>query len=326
MLSFIITLTVLGTLFGIAFGDQNDHNNGGQYVRYARELSLSLRPRSASPQASFAADLPPECECAGNTVRAHRQRKGGRRGGVRQRFRRRSTRPPLPGVILGNVRSLRSKMDELHANVKFLTEYRDANLLCFSETWLDDTIDSRHLHVDGFGAPVRADRTEASGKQKGGGLCFFINERWCSNCTVKRTLCTPDIELLSISCRPFYLPREFSTIFAVLVYVPPSANYTVAAETITQHMNELDNLSPSAPKLLLGDFNGCSLRTYIPTYKQYVTCMTRGNKIIDLCYCNIKNAYKSVSKPPLGTSDHNIIQLLPTYKSVLKTGKIIQKL
>ena len=90
-------------------------------------------------------------------------------------------------------------------------------------------------------------------------------------------------------------------------------------------MNELDNLSPSAPRLLLGDFNGCSLRTYIPTYKQCITCTTRGNKTIDLCYCNIKNAYKSVSKPPLGTYDHNIIQLLPTYKSVLKTVKIVEK-
>ena len=127
--------------------------------------------------------------------------------GVSQRFRRRSTRPLLPGVILGNVQSLRSKMDELHANIKLLTEYRDANLLCLSETWLDDTIDSRHLHVDGFGAPVRADRTEASGMQKGGGLCFFIKERWCNNHTVKRILCTPDIELLSISYRLFYLPR-----------------------------------------------------------------------------------------------------------------------
>ncbi|KAK2172216.1 hypothetical protein NP493_984g00012 [Ridgeia piscesae] len=149
----IIILTVLGTLFGIGFGDQNDHNNGGQYLRYARELLLSLRPRSASPQPSFAAELPPECECARNTVRRHRLRKRGRRRGVRQRFRRRSTRPPLPGVILGNVLSLRSRMDELHAIVKFLTEYRDANLLCFSEMWLDDTIASWHVHVDGFGAP-----------------------------------------------------------------------------------------------------------------------------------------------------------------------------
>ena len=169
-------------------------------------------------------------------------------------------------------------MDELHPNVKFLTEYRNANLLCFSETWLNDMIGSRHLHVDGFGAPVRADITEASGKQKGGGLCFFINGRWCN------ILCTPEIELLSISYRPFYKPREFSTLFTVLVYVPLSTKYTVAAETITQHMNELDNFSLRALKLLLGDFNGCSLRNYNPTYKQYLTCTTGGNNIIDLCY------------------------------------------
>ena len=106
--------------------------------------------------------------------------------------------------------------------------------------------------------------------------------------------------------------------------MPPSAHYTVAAETITQHRNELDNLSSSAAKLLLGDFNGCSLRTYIPTYKQYVTCTIRGNNTSALCYCSIKNVYKSLSNPPLGTSEHNIIQLLPTYKSVLKTGAILK--
>ena len=49
----------------------------GQYLRYARKLFLSLQPRSASLQPSFAAELPPEYECAGNTVRGHRLRKRG---------------------------------------------------------------------------------------------------------------------------------------------------------------------------------------------------------------------------------------------------------
>jgi len=75
----------------------------------------------------------------------------------------------------------------------------------------------------------------------------------------------------------FYLPCELSTIFAVLVYLPPSANHTVVAETITQYMHELDSISLSAPKLL-DDFTGCSLQIDIPTYKQCVTCTTRGKK------------------------------------------------
>ena len=90
-------------------------------------------------------------------------------------------------------------------------------------------------------------------------------------------------------------------------------------------MHELDNVSCSAPKLIIGYFNGCRLKTYLPTYKQYVTCATRNDKTIDLCYCNIKNAYKSVPKPPLGSSDHNIVQLIPAYKQLLKTGTVEEK-
>ena len=70
----------------------------------------------------------------------------------------------------------------------------------------------------------------------GGGLCCFIDERWCNNHTAKQIICTPDVELLSIFCRPFYLPRELSTLFAMLLCVPPSANYAVAAEAITQYI------------------------------------------------------------------------------------------
>lgn len=36
---------------------------------------------------------------------------------------------------------------------------------------------------------------------------------------------------------------------------------------------------------------------------------------------NIKNAYTAKPKPPLANSDHNTIQLIPTYKTVLKQNK-----
>ena len=169
-MSYIVVLIVLGALFTIGFGEPNS-NNGGQYLRYSRELLLSLRrvhSQPAAPNPPLAVELPPARESASDSGRSHRQRKRGKRGGVRQRFRRQSTRPPLPCVILGNVRSLRSKMDDLHASVKYLNEYRESSMMCFTETWLDETIDDQHLSVDGFGVPVRSDRTEASGKTKGG--------------------------------------------------------------------------------------------------------------------------------------------------------------
>jgi hypothetical protein len=255
-----------------------------------------------------------------------RKRKRGKKGGLRQRIRDRKTRPPLPTLLLSNVRSLRNQMSELSACVKYLYEYRDSCLLCFTETWLNDAIDSSTLNIDGFGSPIRLDRDPTTtGKSTGGGVCVYINKNWCKDYIVRDRVCNEDIELLSLSLRPFYLPREFGHIFLTLAYIHPKANYNKAADIIKEHVSSLENLSPDAPKLILGDFNGCAIKKELPHYYQYVTCPTRNVKTIDLCYGNIKDAYKSYAKPPLGTSDHNSIQLVPAYKQKIKSTKPVTK-
>ena len=65
-------------------------------------------------------------------------RRRGKRGGVRLRNKNRKFRPFLPSVITGNARSLNNKLDELCANVKFVSEFRNACLMCFSESWFDE--------------------------------------------------------------------------------------------------------------------------------------------------------------------------------------------
>lgn len=47
--------------------------------------------------------------------------------------------------------------------------------------------------------------------------------------------------------------------------------------------------------------------------------------MLDLCFGNIPGAYISKSRPPLGFSDHNVILLLPKYRSRLKTEGTITK-
>ena len=162
-----------------------------------------------------------------------KERKRGRRGGVRLRLKRqRLRRIPLPSIILANVQSLRNKTDELQANSNYLHEYRNACIMAFSETWLSSRDSDADLSISGFGAPVRLDRdAESTGKSQGGGVCVYINQRWCSNITVRESICTADIELLSISVRPFYLPREFPQIFVTVVYIHPKANTQTAADT-----------------------------------------------------------------------------------------------
>ena len=251
--------------------------------------------------------------------RSNRRRARGKRSGVKVRTRNRGTRPALPTVFYGNVRSVRNKMDELAANCKYNQEYRDISLICLTETWLDCRDSDGSVNIDGFNL-VRADR-KGTRKQHGGGIGVYINEHWCKNVTIKKCYCDDNVEYLILSCRPFYMPREFNNIYVTVVYVPPSANANEAAEIISNCASYMDDNCPDGVNLLMGDFNRLDVNDHIPNYHQYVHCNTRGDHTLDLFFCNIPNAYKVLSRSPLGISDHCMLYCIPTYIQKLKSHK-----
>lgn len=51
-------------------------------------------------------------------------------------------------MILGNVQSLRNKVDELQGNVAFLKDFRDCCVLAFTETWLMENDQDTDLSID----------------------------------------------------------------------------------------------------------------------------------------------------------------------------------
>lgn len=95
---------------------------------------------------------------------------------------------------------------------------------------------------------------------------------------------------------------------------------------ITDSYNKAVNQSAEQPVFLLGDFNKCDVTTHLPNLEQYVTVPTRRHNRLDLCYGNILDAYTSKSRPPIGRSDHNVILLLPKYRSQLKRGAPVKKI
>ena len=149
----------------------------------------------------------------------------------------------------------------------------------------------------------------------------MINERWCSDATRVSSFCSPDLETLIVKCRPYYSPREISTIFMIGVYIHPGANAKAAVRSLADQISSLENSNPDSTVLVLGDFNHANLRTVLPKYHQHVTCPTRGDKVLDHCYSVIPGAYRSVRRAPLGKSDHNMIYLVPVYKQKLKCVK-----
>ena len=194
--------------------------------------------------------------------------------------------------------------------------------MCFSETWLNENDSDYSLDIEGF-TIIGSDRTSESGKQNGGGVCFYFNQLWANknNIHVKEQICNGDIELLSVYVRPYYLPREFTQVIFTLVYIHPKANATVAEGIIYDCLQDQASDHPDAVRLIKGDFNHCNLKSTYPHLEQYVTCPTRQRKTLDLCYGNVKKAYKSTPLPSLGESDHNNVLLTPSYKPAYKRTK-----
>ena len=152
--------------------------NGVRVIHYDRVQLLELRSKD-NP-------LPP---CYANQdcfyTTSSNRRKRGKKGGIRQKLKRRGFRPSLPSIILANVRSIRNKVDEISAHVRYNNVFRESCIMCFTETWLDTDDNDNFTTIDGFSC-VRSDRTAESNKKKGGGLCVYINNKFCNNYTVKK--------------------------------------------------------------------------------------------------------------------------------------------
>ena len=221
---FVLTLS-LAFICHEAAGHGAPGKNGSRII-FSHELLLSLRTNTAGRiPAGITAEL--YIPHSPDNVPVHQTtwRKRGRRGGIRRRQKRlsldnRCRFPPLPTVLLSNAQPIRNKVNELEASAKFKPEVWEACLLAFTETWLSEADQDEDLAISGFSSPLHRDRSpEITGKSRGGGVCLFVNRRYCNTVVIWEKLCTPDTELLSVSLWPHYLPHQFQQLFLMLVYI-----------------------------------------------------------------------------------------------------------
>lgn len=97
-----------------------------------------------------------------------KRRKRECRAGAKRRERKRWYKPCLLSVIMGNVRSLTNKMEELTALTRLQMEYWECSIMCFTDTWLNEPTSDSLVTLEGFQL-IRADgRGKESSKRKGG--------------------------------------------------------------------------------------------------------------------------------------------------------------
>ncbi len=302
-------------------GNAYKHQLAPTATEKLRGLCLLLEPDLETAASPTDATRTRQCR-----KRCERGRKRGKRGDIRARLRANPTRPALPTLMLSNVRSLENKLDLIQLSRSTQHEARDCCVFVFTETWLNDNIPDSAIQLNRLTC-YRSDRdTTLSGKSRGGGLCVYINKEWCNNTAVLSKHCSSLVEFMFVKCRPFYLPREFTAIVIVTVYIPPCANAKDALRELYSAISEQQTNNPNGFFIISGDFNHANLKTVLPKFYQHVNFATRGNNMLDFVYTTVKNAYKAALRPHLGYSDHISVMLIPAYRPLLKLAKPVQKL
>ena len=107
-------------------------------------------------------------------------------------------------------------------------------------TWLQDYILKCNISLLGF-QTMQAERFEEERKGESSGIAVLVNNRWWNpgHATVKHCFCSPDAELLAVCFCPYYLPREFTSVITVAVYIPSSAGADTACDFISSAVAKL---------------------------------------------------------------------------------------
>jgi hypothetical protein len=211
----------------------------------------------------------------------------------------------VPRILLSNTMSLAPKIDE----VRHYTTYANLDLICLTETWLQERIHDNVVSIDGFNL-LRLDRRTST---HGGGVCTYIKD------TIQFSLLndllpssTSSLEVLWIQIRPNRLPRGFSNIVVGTVYRPPRADNTAMLNYLMDSLSSIETQHSNCGIILLGDFNGINVAKLKSSFqlKQIVNFPTRGQNTLDLILTNLQDYYDTpVSRPPFGLSDHVTIEV-----------------
>ena len=97
----------------------------------------------------------------------------------------------------------------------------------------------------------------------------MINNNWYSPKETKilSNSCSPHLEHLTIMCRPFFLPLEFTSVISTAVYIPLQADTDKALSVLHDVTIGLQNRHPDAALIVAGDFNKANLKKVLPFSK-----------------------------------------------------------
>ena len=215
----------------------------------------------------------------------------------------------VPSMFLSNAMSLSPKIDE----VSHVVQNANFDLVCISETWLQQHIPDSAVAINGYNL-IRRDRQETIH----GGVCMYVKETIpfsiLDNLNDENGL----LEVLWMKLRPTRLPRGISSIVAGVVYHPPKAANSPMLDYLTKCQIELEAKLPNCGIVVLGDLNQLNEARLKSNFnlKQIVHFPIRGKSFLDRMLTNLKDYYDPpMERPKFGLSDDSSVEVQPKQRA-----------
>lgn len=112
----------------------------------------------------------------------------------------------------------------------------------------------------------------------------MVNSSWCKSASIVPLTCscTPNLELLTNNCHPFYLTRELTSVIVSAFYILPQADMDTALHERHDALTIHQKKHWDAVLIVAGDFNRTNLKRTVSNLHQYI--MHRGKRTLDHCY------------------------------------------
>ena len=216
-------------------------------------------------------------------------------------------------IVHLNIRSLLKNFDEL------FVLFDDYDIILLSETWLNNTVDSKLINRHGF-TLYRQDRDNKI-KKKGGGLAIYVKDEIALYVSNISQVCdvTRNLEQMWVRVEE---PGHRYYVIGVM-YRPPMGSIKSFMEEVKNSMNIVFNENKMKEHVIMGDFNidfqhseisKCkNLRNLMEEYnlQHYPTAHTRvtqrSRTTIDLIFSDMQHIVE-VGVRQVSISDH-----LPTF-------------
>lgn len=159
---------------------------------------------------------------ASQTKRWHRRRwkrkqKWGKIAGIQARLKNFQNKLLLPSLFVANTQSILNKIDQLRLRIS--SQKWNSCVLFFLETCLNANIPDLAIKLIGR-TVYRADWTADSGKHKGGGMCIYVSNSWCTSVDITEQHCTPDLEFIMLKANLSSYQRSSPPCFLQLFTFP----------------------------------------------------------------------------------------------------------